>query len=304
MMPRRKSTDSDIAPLFPGYTIPIAKPPRRYGRIEQPIWTENKAEFIQLYLRYFVQITRHGTYIDGFAGPQYLDHLDAWAARLVLESEPKWLRRFFLCENNPKKLSHLRKLKDAHVNCVDRKGRSFKRKIEILPGDFNVSIDKILSEGGITQKRATFCLIDPHTFECQWSTVKKLAEYKKPPERKIELLYFLCVGWIHRAFSGVKHEAKMDAWWGNSRWKELRAKSSQDIAEIVRKRMEEELGYKFAAAYPIRDKDNRVMYYMVHASDHDDAPALMVRAHRKAVKAIPANQANLRFPRARKSRLT
>lgn len=61
------------------------------------------------------------------------------------------------------------------------------------------------------------------------------------------------------------------------------------IAEIVRKRFKDELGYKFSAAYPIFDRDegNKIMYYMIHASDHEDAPALMVRAHAKAVRALP-----------------
>ncbi len=35
-----------------------------------PVWTDNKAKFIMSYLRYFVLLTKHGTYIDGFAGPQ------------------------------------------------------------------------------------------------------------------------------------------------------------------------------------------------------------------------------------------
>ncbi len=62
-----------------------------------------------------------------------------------------------------------------------------------------------------------------------------------------------------------------------------------DVAETVRRRFVDELGYKFAAAYPIFDREegNKVMYYMVHASDHMDAPALMVRAHAKAVRSIP-----------------
>ena len=37
---------------------------------DRPVWTDNKAHFIMRYLRYFVFITKHGTYIDGFAGPQ------------------------------------------------------------------------------------------------------------------------------------------------------------------------------------------------------------------------------------------
>ena len=76
----------------------IGKKIRRYKRISEPIWTENKAKFIQEYLRIFVQVTKHGAYIDGFAGPQYFDKPDAWSAALVLASEPKWLRHFFLCE--------------------------------------------------------------------------------------------------------------------------------------------------------------------------------------------------------------
>jgi hypothetical protein len=62
------------------------------------------------------------------------------------------------------------------------------------------------------------------------------------------------------------------------------------IAELVRRRFNDELGYKFSAAYPIFDREegNKIMYYMIHASDHEDAPALMVRAHSKAVRSLPA----------------
>jgi hypothetical protein len=68
---------------------------------------------------------------------------------------------------------------------------------------------------------------------------------------------------------------------------------------LVRLRFEKELGYRFAAAYPIFDRDegNRIMYYMIHASDHEEAPALIVRAHSRAVRALPAKtQCNLNFP--------
>jgi hypothetical protein len=53
-----------------------------------PVWTDNKARFIMLYLRYFVYITHHGTYIDGFAGPQAECETDSWAAK----QEPVALR--------------------------------------------------------------------------------------------------------------------------------------------------------------------------------------------------------------------
>ena len=56
------------APLFPDFDPGASRRVRTYKRIEQPIWTESKAQFIRHYLRYFVQITKHGVYIDGFAG--------------------------------------------------------------------------------------------------------------------------------------------------------------------------------------------------------------------------------------------
>src|SRR6266567_4838810 len=63
-----------------------------------PIWTGCKAKLIERYLFYFVQITHHGTYMDGFAGPQEPNKPEMWAAKLVLESAPRWLKNFFLFE--------------------------------------------------------------------------------------------------------------------------------------------------------------------------------------------------------------
>ena len=62
-----------------------------------------------------------------------------------------------------------------------------------------------------------------------------------------------------------------------------------DRAQIFVRRIKAELGYRSVKAWPIYDKkgSSNVMYYMIHASDHDEAPALMVRAHHKAVRALP-----------------
>lgn len=276
-------------PLFPGFEPGKLAKVRRYKRIQQPIWTENKAQFIRKYLRYFVQITKHGVYIDGFAGPQSFSHLDAWTAKLVLESEPKWLRHFFLCEIKRRGIRELKKLAELQANARDRKGRKINRKIEVIQGDFNQCVEGILSDGGITQKEATFCLLDQRTFECHWATVEQLATYKRPPQNKIELLYLLGVGWIHRAFSGIRNTKKVSQWWGKPDWETLKEMTSWNMAELVRVRFEKELGYRFAAAYPIFDRNegNRVMYYMIHGSDHEEAPALMVRAHSGAVRSLP-----------------
>lgn len=289
---KSQETQSDrnlTPPLFPELELGKRAKARRYKRIERPIWTANKAQFIRQYLAYFVQVTKHGAYIDGFAGPQSFRQLEAWCAALVLQTEPRWLRHFFLCEKTRKGARVLERLRREELDAKDKKGRKIYRTIEVTHADFNVEVDRILSSGKITQKEATFCLLDQRTFECHWSTVQKLANYKKSPHNKIELLYFLGVGWLHRAFSGIRHSDKMLKWWGKPEWRKLIEMRPYDIAELVRKRFETELNYRHVAAYPIVDpnRGGRVMYYMVHASDHQEAPALMVRAHYKAVKGLP-----------------
>lgn len=150
-----------------------------------PLWTEHKAKLIERYLYYFVLITHHGVYIDGFAGPQNPSQPDSWAAKLVLESEPRWLRTFFLCDNHPKQIEALENLRDVQPPVQGR-------TIDIYDGDFNKYVDQILDTDQITEKTATFCLLDQRTFECEWATIEKIAARKQ--ERKIELFYFLPTG--------------------------------------------------------------------------------------------------------------
>lgn len=243
---------------------------------DRPIWTENKAKLIERYLYYFVMITKHGAYIDGFAGPQYPDKVDAWAAKLVLKSRPPFLRKFWLCEQSKEKLPALHEL--AAVS------KQKNRTIKVVPGDFNSNLGEILESGAITEKMATFCLLDQHTFECEWKSLRALAGHKT--SNKIELFYFLATGWLERAIAGTtRNHHVIRKWWGRDDWQALATMRSFDRAQLFASRFKAELGYKHAHAWPIYDKEGgarRVMYHMIHASDHDEAPKLMSRAYRKA----------------------
>lgn len=202
---------------------------------EFPVWTDNKARFIMHYLRYFVYITKHGTYIDGFAGPQEECETDSWAAKLVLESEPRWIRHFHLCDTSRTQVKRLEALKAAQPE-HDADGRHISRDIHIYHGDFNAKIDEILTTGSITEKEATFCLLDQRTFECDWETVEKLARYKQSGH-KIELFYFLANGWLERALSSQKDLDKLARWWGRVDWTELRAMSREERRDAIVTRM-------------------------------------------------------------------
>ena len=146
-----------------------------FHSLRHPLWTENKARLIREYLKLFTFITKHGIYIDGFAAPQEPDKESMWSAKLVLETEPKWMREFWLCDLSTDGISRLERLAAAH----DVKPR----RVRVLAGDFNDSVHTILSAGTILETKATFALLDQRTFECHWETVRALARLiRRGPE--------------------------------------------------------------------------------------------------------------------------
>lgn len=263
--------------------LPTAPKEEVFSRLLRPVWTENKAAFIARYLSLFVMITKHGTYIDGFAGPQRRDLTEAWSARLVLHNEPHWFRHFHLCEISRRSMRMLRSM-ISDIPKLDSRGRPIKKNIRTYHGDFNAVIDQVLTPP-IEGREATFCLLDQRTFECHWATVQKLATHKPAPSQKIELFYFLAVGWLHRSLSGVKSD-RAERWWGRADWRVLRSLSQEGIVNAFIDRFQKELGYKHVKAFPIfaREDGDQVMYHMIHASDHDEAPRLMIRAYNSVMR--------------------
>jgi len=255
--------------------------------IRHPIWTENKAKLIERYLYYFVLLTKHGTYIDGFAGPQEPTKPEMWAAKLVLESEPRWFRHFHLFDAKKQQVKYLNDLKLEQPE-RDAKGRKINRNIEVYEGDFNARVRELLKGRSIKPKEATFCLLDQRTFECHWSTLKALAQYehKKVENNKIELFYFLAIGWIGRALAALHDDEILKRWWGRDDWTELRGMGTSFLLELMVKRFKNELGYKSVKPWPIFERKNggNIMYYMIHATDHPDAPGLMSRAYDRAIQ--------------------
>src|ERR1700738_1163655 len=117
---------------------PYERPDKSTVRVPlPPLWTENKAKLIERYLFYFVLVTKHGTYIDGFSGPQDPDNPDSWACKLVLESHAPFLREFWLCDLDPSGVAALKSMV-SHIE------RPKYRRIEVVCGDFNVKVNEIL----------------------------------------------------------------------------------------------------------------------------------------------------------------
>lgn len=254
------------------------------GTLPSRIWTDTKAQLIQNYLRLFLFITKHGVYIDGFAGPQDEEKPDSWAAKLVLELSPAWMKAFFLCELNKSSYGELRSM-------IQKQREVRGREITSHCGDFNRWVDKVLASGTITDKTATFALLDQRCTECHWETVRKLARHKRG-DTKAELFYFFPTGWIHRAISGTEDTSALDAWWGDDGWQVIPKLSQDQAAGLFLKKIQA-LGYRDVKSWPISSLDGgegRTMYHMIHATDHLEAPKLMYRAYRNLVGNVPPGQ--------------
>jgi three-Cys-motif partner protein len=270
-------TDHPLLP-FASSEIPLVDSARINNRkgLNCPLWTENKAKLIQEYIKLFTFVTKHGTYIDGFAAPQRRNHSAKCSAKLVLENQPQWVRDFWLCDIDPGGIALLEAIKSEH------EGKN--RRIHVLPGDFNASIAAILASGTITDKTATFALLDQRTFECDWATVQRIASHKTTT--KIEIFYFFATGWIDRSIAAIRNpdaQRQAERWWGRPDWRELRGMNGVERANLLAARFRDELGYRWAFPFAIHDaaRGGRTMYHMVHATDHPEASPLMLRAYRK-----------------------
>lgn len=267
--------------LFPD--LPVQYEPQSISQTGLgPVWTQHKAQLIAKYIYLFTIITHHGAYIDGFAGPKRRELPGSWAAELVVETEPRRLREIFLCDLDERKVDELRLL-------VQRQSDTEKRDYRVIAGDFNASVGEILSSGLIKEKTATFCLIDQFTLECHWATLEALARHKPEGARKIEIFYFLATGWLHRSLSATTVNLdRPDLWWGGDGWRELLSTSGDRIAIRMAERFRDELKYRYVKPYPIYERERgggKVMFHMIHASDHPEAHKLMARAHRNVTLA-------------------
>lgn len=254
------------------------------GALPSPIWTETKAQLIANYLRLFLMITKHGVYIDGFAGPQDRQNPNSWAAKLVVELQPPWMNSFFFCEL--KKSSY-----DDLLGMIELQPKVPKRQIKHKKADFNIWVDEVLASGEITDQKATFALLDQRSTECHWATVQKLAAHKRG-NTKIELFYFFPTGWVHRAISETRDKSILTAWWGDEGWQQITELRQEQAANLALKRIQA-LGYRDVKSWPICARDfgaGKTMYHMIHATDHLEAPKLMYRAYCQLIGNVPPGE--------------
>jgi hypothetical protein len=98
-----------------------------------------------------------------------------------------------------------------------------------------------------------------------------------------------------RALTAIEKTEVLHNWWGRADWATLKQLTPDQIKDEMVNRFKSELGYKSALPWAIyKQAGSRVLvYYMIHATDHPEAPKLMARAYNDAVQ---SRGQQMRFP--------
>jgi three-Cys-motif partner protein len=260
--------------LFQGGRIPesgLAKPPSQ---------TNSKSRLIAQYISQSQNIrSLFGSISRTRRAVQATSCSRLWgAAKPSIYSPPFVI--LWKCEIEKRGIKQLKELKKKHHH------KPSSRRVAIMEGDFNETVKLILKSDRLTPRAAIFALLDQRNTECHWATVQALAA--RAGRTKIEILYFLGTSWLHRSLTQSRKAERIEEinkWWGNNDWKFLTELSQTEQVNVMAGRFLNELGYKHVTAYPIMQDElgKKKSFYLIHASDHSDAPKLMTRAYSQIV---------------------
>jgi len=130
--------------------------------------------------------------------------------------------------------------------------------------------------------RRALCLLDPYALNLKWEVIRAAGQ-----EKSIEIFLNFMV--MDMNMNVLKHdrskvrpdqESRMDAFWGDSSWRnvayeksaglfgDIESKSTNDaLAEGFRKRLKDVAGFEFVPApMPMRNTRGAVVYYLFFAS--------------------------------------
>ena len=276
-------------------------------------WTRGKLDVLRRYLEAFAKASTRAPeriYLDTFAGvPENEDRLSGEAiegsARLALGvGDPPFTKvRLFELEANAEELEQT--LRD------DFPGRD----IAVYGGDCNEQVAVALADLAEFNWAPTFAFVDPNGHEAEWRTLELLAGFKRKGKPKVELFLLFASPMFTRLLKtdgSVREEDKqaITAVYGTDDWLHIyHARLDGEITpseaqlhylNLMRWRIEGELGYEWTHPLEVRNEQGRVIYYMIFATDHEAGDRIMRHIYAMAAAEFPAMREEARRMRKRK----
>lgn len=271
-------------------------------------WTLNKLAILGDYLPAFNVASKRApqrVYIDLMAGqPNNIERgtgqVFDGSARLAMSADPGFSRLAFI----EKDAENARALRDDLADRFPGDTRA-----RVYSGDCNVVIDEVLRDLAGFRRAPTFAFVDQHAAEVHWSTLAKVAHFRSG-ERKTELWVLMSPALIIKGARGTNGEAfsqRVDALYGSGEWRHiLNARDREDLSasqfrdemvNLFRWRLEEQLGYQVTARIPMHMENNVPLYDMVFATDHFVGESIMTSLYKKAALREPRMRDELRVRR-------
>ena len=277
--------------LFEVPAIELVAPPKKRRRKskDEPrefgSWTLDKLTILDQYLKMYRRVAGSGTYIDAFAGEgtARINGADVPGSPIrALDSGSFRTLKFIELDDEVRSALGLRLA-----------GHKWTKRCEVLPGDANQVIKKLLGDDAIERDRPCFAFLDPNSTQLDWATVEALAGYKELVEGtklcKVELwILFNEQQAIQRLWprdkSGLPTTAHVldRVMGGRAAWLDLWNDrcGPQWLVHRYRERLRA-LGYSHVNMQQIIDPaTHRPQYWMLHATDHKAAVSFMRWAKR------------------------
>jgi three-Cys-motif partner protein len=244
-------------------------------------WSEIKLEIIQKYVSAYSTVMHKQTfikeyyYIDAFSGSGI--HILKDKKRIIsgspinaLKINPPFSRYHFI-DLDGDKIEMLKALIKEHSN------------VNTYKGDCNkILLEKIFPTIKFTGYNRALCLLDPYGLHLNWKVI-----YAAGKSRVIEIfLNFPVMDMNMNVLWNIPEKVeqnqieRMDAFWGDSSWKEIAYNKEQGlfgtipvknpieiIADAFRKRLKEVAGFGYVPEpMPMRNTRGGIVYYLFFAS--------------------------------------
>ncbi|WP_044736628.1 three-Cys-motif partner protein TcmP [Geobacillus kaustophilus] len=250
-----------------------------YGEKDNLIgsWSLDKLEFLRKYLPIYIKATSkaiHRYYVDCFAGrgkwieKESLKEVDG-SVSISLDYSGDFTKLFYI-ELNEDRVKDIEKLASV---------KSPKRNYEIIKGDCNVMIRKVMPQ--IHPKAPTFVFIDPSSDQVKWSTIEYLSKWRT----ELFILYPYQMT-IRRYLP--KDTSKIQSWqierlndfFGTNLWYDIyinhrRTYLLSKLLDLYTNRLKE-IGYKYVNVSDVFKKPSGPdLYYMIWVGKHKAGNEIM-----------------------------
>lgn len=240
-------------------------------------WSEIKLKCIHNYLGAYSNILGRAGYkeycfIDGFASTGFCKSKETstkirGSASLSLSVKPPFSKYFFI-ELDSNKINELEKLRSSFCNL----------NIEILPGDCNIEIAKVLQK--IADNNPLLALLDPQAGDLYWNTIQKISK-----KNKAELLINFPFGMAINRYMPLENGKDIDSEmkerlnkiFGTGEWEPIyreRKKRTITPSQAREKYLDiyliglKQLGFKYYAVKNLKNSINVHIYYLIFATHH------------------------------------